>query len=250
MRVIGVGLQRTGTTSLALALDELGYGPCYNLRTLNSQPHRVADWIIAEKDPSVADWERIFEGFESAVGTPTSAFWREIADAFGSAKVILTVRPAESWYESVGATLSEALAPQPAAVRLLTWQNLGHGDSLAKASDEFQQRTWEREIGGLFADRDRTIEAYDKHIADVRANIPGDRLLVYSVRDGWGPLCEFLGVPEPDAPFPRENDRATFRHRQRTARNKVLVPRVLALAAIATGVALAAWGRRLFRRSR
>ena len=253
MRVIGVGLQRTGTTSLALALDELGYGPCYNIRTLNSEPHRVVDWIAAEEDPSLADWERIFGGFESAVGSPASAFWREIADAFGSAKVILTVRPAEGWYESASATLSEALAPQPAAVRLLAWQGLrrrGADDDLAKANDDFQQRTWEREVGGHFTDRDRAIAAFDKHVADVRAHIPAGRLLVYSVRDGWGPLCAFLGVSEPEEPFPRENDRATFRRRQQVALSQVLIPRVLALAAIATGLALAAWGHRLVRRSR
>jgi len=248
MQVIGVGLNRTGTTSLALALDELGFGPCYNLRTLNSEPHRVADWITAEKDPAQGDWKRIFAGFKSAAGSPTSAYWQEIADAFPSAKVILTIRPADSWYESVGATLTQALAPQPAALRVLTWQKQSHYDE--KASEEFQERTWEREIGGDFSDRDRTIEAFDKHIADVRANIPAERLLVYSVRDGWGPLCAFLGVPEPQRPFPRENDRATFRRRLRGARNQVLVPRVLALAGVATGLTLAALAGRLIRQSR
>ncbi len=166
---------------------------------------------------------------------------------------VSTVRPAEGWYESASATLSEALAPQPAAVRLLAWQGLrrrGADDDLAKANDDFQQRTWEREVGGHFTDRDRAIAAFDKHVADVRAHIPAGRLLVYSVRDGWGPLCAFLGVSEPEEPFPRENDRATFRRRQQVALSQVLIPRVLALAAIATGLALAAWGHRLVRRSR
>src|SRR6185437_16822684 len=189
MRVIGVGLNRTGTTSLALALDELGFGPCYNLRTLNSEPHRAADWIAAEKDPALTDWERIFRGFESAVGSPTSAFWREITGAFCSAKVILTVRPADGWYESVGVTIAAALAPQPATLEPPAAQQLSQEDAEAKANDEFQERIWEREIGGDFSDRDQTIEAFDKHIADVRANVPADRLLVYSVREGWGPLC-------------------------------------------------------------
>ncbi|HET7015249.1 MAG TPA: sulfotransferase [Streptosporangiaceae bacterium] len=223
MRVIGVGLNRTGTTSLAFALEELGFGPCYHLRTLNSEPHRAADWIAAEEDPALIDWERVFQGFESAVGSPASAFWREITDAFRSAKVILTVRPADGWYESVEVTIAEALAPppaapqsaapQPAALQPPTAQQLSHEDALAQANDEFQERIWEREIGGDFSDRDRTIEAFDKHIADVRAHVPADRLLVYSVREGWGPLCAFLGVPDPQRPFPRENDRSTFRHR-------------------------------------
>jgi hypothetical protein len=245
MRVICVGLNRTGTTSLTLALEELGFGPCYHIRTLNSEPHRVVDWITAERDPALADWKRIFRGFDSAVGSPASAFWREITDEFNYAKVILTVRPADGWYESVAATLNEALAPEPAAVRLLTWQRPSQAATYAKASDEFQQRILQREVGGDFSDRERTIKAFDKHIADVKARIQADRLLVYSVRDGWGPLCTFLGVPEPDRPFPRENDRATYRRRLRAARNDVLIPRLLTMTGVVAGLALlAVWLRR------
>lgn len=213
MRVIGVGLNRTGTTSLALALEDLGFGPCYHLRTLNSEPYRAADWIAAERDPALTDWEQVFQGFESAVGCPASAFWREITSAFRSAKVILTVRPADNWYESVGATITEALAAPPDTLQWPADQQLSDEDAQAQASEEFQARIWQREIGGDFRDRDRTIEAFDAHIAHVRANVPASRLLVYSVRQGWGPLCEFLGRPEPQRPFPRENDRATFRDR-------------------------------------
>ena len=43
-----------------------------------------------------------------------------------------------------------------------------------------------------------------------QGTIPADRLLVYQVKDGWGPLCDFLGVPVPDEPFPRTNDRGEF----------------------------------------
>ncbi len=251
MRVICVGLNRTGTTSLTLALEELGFGPCYHIRTLNSEPHRVVDWLTAERDPAHADWERIFRGFDSAVGSPASAFWREIADEFHSAKVILTVRPADGWYESVAATLNEALAPEPAALRLLTWRRAKHASAYATASDAFQERILEREVGGDFSDRERTIRAFNKHIADVKAEIRADRLLVYTVRDGWEPLCAFLGVPQPARPFPRENDRATYRRRLRAARNDVLVPRLLALTGgAAVLVILAAWLRRVNRNSK
>src|SRR5438128_8442485 len=116
MQIIGVGLLRTGTTSLALALEQLRYGPCYNMRALISEPKRAADWAAAAKDWASADWHRIFAGYESAVGSPCTAFWREIVDAFPSAKVILTVREPQKWYESASGTLSEALAPRPLAV--------------------------------------------------------------------------------------------------------------------------------------
>ena len=46
---------------------------------------------------------------------------------------------------------------------------------------------------------------YARHNAAVRGLVPEGRLLEYNVKEGWGPLCRFLGVPEPDSPFPHEN---------------------------------------------
>jgi len=250
VQIIGVGLLRTGTTSLALALEQLGYGPCYNMRALTSEPKRAADWAAAVKDPESADWHRIFAGYESAVGSPSTAFWREIADAFPTAKVILTIREPQKWYESASGTLSGVLAPQPLALRLLTWRGPRRGsgdDDVFEVLDGVQRWTWEREVGGRFADRDHTIAAFGQHVTDVQAHVPADRLLTLDVREGWGPLCAFLGIPEPAGPFPRENDRATFRHRQRVALTRALVPRALATAAVGAALALAAWGRRSIR---
>ncbi len=53
-------------------------------------------------------------------------------------------------------------------------------------------------------------KAFVAHSDFVKATIPPEQLLVYEVKDGWGPLCEFLGLPVPDAPFPRTNDRVEF----------------------------------------
>src|SRR6266566_6784212 len=223
------------------------------MRALTSEPKRALDWAAAAKDPESADWHRIFAGYESAVGSPCTAFWREIVDAFPSAKVILTVREPQKWYESASGTLSEVLAPQPLAVRLLTWRGprrRSAEDDAFEILNDVQRWTWEREVGGRFADRDHTIAAFEQHAADVQAYVPADRLLTFDVRQGWDPLCAFLGIPEPAEPFPRENDRATFRRRQRGALTRALVPRVLTMAAIGAGLALAAWGRRSIRRLR
>ncbi|HEY2576019.1 MAG TPA: sulfotransferase [Streptosporangiaceae bacterium] len=246
MQVAVAGFLRTGTTSLALALDQLGYGPCYNMRTLIAEPHRTADWVTAEKNPELADWHRIFDGFGSAVGSPATPFWREIADAFPAAKIILTIRDPQRWYESASATISEAIAPQPLTTRLLTRLSSRHHDAdndIVQAMEDMQQRVWEREVGGHFTDRDRTIAVFEAHIAAVRAHFPADRLLVFPVRDGWGPLCAFLGVPEPSGPFPHENDRDAFRRRQQAALSQGPVSRLLTSVAATP----AAWGRRLMR---
>ena len=53
-------------------------------------------------------------------------------------------------------------------------------------------------------------QAFKAHIAAVTAAIPADQLLVYEVAEGWNPLCEFLGLPAPEEPFPRTNSRIEF----------------------------------------
>ena len=72
---------------------------------------------------------------------------------------------------------------------------------------------WDGIFGGRFADRDHALAVFEQHAQDVRAEIPPERLLVFNVSEGWGPLCEFLGVAEPSHPFPRLNDAGSMRHR-------------------------------------
>ncbi|HEU5155697.1 MAG TPA: sulfotransferase [Streptosporangiaceae bacterium] len=236
MQVISVGFLRTGTTTTKLALERLGFGPAYHLRVVEAEPWRAAHWVAAAEDRKSVDWERVFDGFESTVGDPAAPFWREIVDAFPSAKVILTVRDPQAWYESVSRTIIPVLARPPLAVRLLTWRSRrGDGEDML---DKVHRMTWDVELEGRFGDRDYAIAAFEQRIADVRAHVPADRLLVYDVREGWSPLCKFLGVPEPDEPLPHENDRATFNRRQRRALVRELVPRVLAATAMAAGAVL------------
>ncbi len=234
-----MGFLRTGTTSLKLALEQLGFGECYHMRVLNAEPGRAADWVAAARDPESADWDRIFSGFTSSVGSPGAAFWREIVDAYPDAKVIVTVRDPGDWYDSAAQTIAAAMKPS-LPVRLLTWTRPRRGDHL----EELQQIVQEREGGGHFADRDQAIAAFEEHVAAVRAEVPADRLLVFNVREGWEPLCSFLGVPVPDEPFPRENERAAFRRRQQDAMTRVLVRRVAALAIAGGAVTLAGWAVR------
>lgn len=225
---------RTGTTSLKLALEQLGFGPCYHMRVVSAEPWRAEDWAAAAKEPKSTDWDRIFADYESTVGAPGAVFWRELVEAYPGAKVVLTVRDPQAWYESVAHTISPSLSP-PFLVRLLTWRRGSGRDPL----DDIQRLTSEYEYGGEFANREQAVAAFEQHVAAVRAFVPADRLLVYDVREGWAPLCAFLGVPEPAEPFPRENDRATFRRRQRAAVARTLAGRLPAATAMLAGAALA-----------
>ena len=208
------------------------------MRAVEAEPWRAADWVAVSKGEEPIDWERIFSGFEATVGDPAAPYWRQIVDAFPSAKVILTVRDPQEWYESVSRTIMPALTPPPLPVRLLSWRGWRkNGEGLL---DQVHRMTWDVELEGRFADRDYAISMFEQRMADVKAYVPADRLLIYEVRKGWGPLCEFLGVPEPDEPLPHENDTATFNRRQRKALVRALVPRVLAGAAVAIGSMLVA----------
>jgi Sulfotransferase domain len=70
---------------------------------------------------------------------------------------------------------------------------------------------WNGTFNGRFLEKDYALEVFRKHNEDVKAKVPADRLLVYDIKDGWGPLCDFLGVPVPDTPMPHLNDTASFR---------------------------------------
>jgi hypothetical protein len=211
LEVIGAGYGRTGTLSLKTALERLGFGPCYHAVEFMRYPDHQARWEAAFRgnDPQ---WEKVFAGYRSTVDFPGVAFWRDLVDAYPQAKVVLTVRDSKEWYDSMRETFLAAAGPdgQPPIP--------GAGDgSFGEAQD------WSRMMADL-QDEHTAIADFERHIEDVRGYLPSYRLLVYEVRQGWQPLCDFLEVRVPDEPFPRLNDSEAFKdligqyaaHRQST----------------------------------
>ncbi len=197
MQIIGTGVGRTGTYSLRIAINQLGLGPCFHMEdVIHNMPVLVPLWNDALSGN--ADWDAIYDGFASAVDWPTAGFFRELAAAYPSAKFILTLRSPESWADSFGSTIYTLLAGRDQAPpEMRDWLEM----SVAVIS-----RTGFP--GGL--DRDALIAGFVAHNDAVRAAIPAQQLLEFEVKDGWGPLCDFLGVAAPDEPFPRSNDREEF----------------------------------------
>lgn len=197
LEVIGAGFGRTGTMSLKLALEQLGVGPCYHMvEVLGDQATRVPQWNAAAAGE--ADYPKIFAGYASAVDWPVAAFWREVSEVFPNAKVILSTRGVDSWYASFSETILAVLTapdrwPEPARPWL---------EMVSKV-------VIERSLGGR-TDRDGVIAAFEAHEAAVKASVPPERLLVFSAKDGWEPLCAFLGKPVPAGPFPRTNTKEEF----------------------------------------
>jgi hypothetical protein len=194
LAVIGAGYGRTGTYSLKAALERLGFGPCHHMIELFRHPEQIPAWNQAVNG-APADWDTLLAGYRSGVDWPTCHFWRELADRYPSAKVVLTVRDPHQWYQSARATAFRYLDEPPPK-----------NDPTAGAQWKLVRKMiLEQTFGGSTADEELAIAVFERHNEEVKRAIPDERLLVYEVSQGWKPLCGFLGVPIPDEPFPRVN---------------------------------------------
>ncbi|MEV6502791.1 sulfotransferase family protein [Streptomyces prunicolor] len=202
LEIIGAGFGRTGTLSLKAALERLGCGPCHHMQEVFSHQETISHWERAARGEGV-DWQEIYGPYRSTVDWPGSRFWRELADFYPSAKVILTTRDPQRWYESVFNSIYQGVLAQPPRkaqedVRLTRIKNLTNSV------------VWEGIFDGRFADEEHAKKVFAEHNDAVCREISASRLLVFEISQGWGPLCDFLGVPVPDEPFPRLNDRKAF----------------------------------------
>jgi len=199
LKVIGAGYPRTGTSSLKLALEQLGFGPCHHMREVIMDLPSARLWIeAAEGRP---DWDRIFAGYQSCTDAPGCAFWRELADEYPDAKVLLSVRDPDQWFDSTQTTV-------------FSDQMLNRNQPLGSDMTEFFAKVVTHEFGERIHDRDFMLAQFERRKQEVIAAIPEPRLLVYDVREGWEPLCAWLGVAAPETPFPHTNTRAEMMQRR------------------------------------
>jgi len=199
LEIIGAGLGRTGTLTLKLALERLGFAPCHHMTEVFANPGQVPFWNRAAAGETV-DWDEVYGPYRATVDWPGCHFWRELAAAYPAAKVILSRRDAERWAESISSTILPSL--QQAG---LERNAIPEGHPMGFAGRIILEKTF-----GFDFSRDNVLAAYEGHNAAVLAAIPAERLLVFEPSMGWQPLCAFLGVPAPDEPFPRTNSREEF----------------------------------------
>ena len=199
--VIGAGFGRTGTLSLKGALEHLGFGP-YHMIEVIDRPEHVDFWQRAAAGTAV-DWDEILAGYRAAVDWPACSFYAELAARYPEAKVILTARDPERWYQSAWQTIFPRIT-----------RPVSPDDALAWARIRMQRKiVIEQAFGGDIEDREHALAVFRQHVAEVQRAIPPERLLVYRVADGWEPLCRFLERPVPDQPFPHVNASDEFRRR-------------------------------------
>jgi hypothetical protein len=212
LKIIGAGFGRTGTLSLKAALEELGFGPCYHMVEVFGKPTDAALWEAATRGDPV-DWNKIFAGYQATVDWPACAFYKDLMKAYPDAKVLLTVRDPEKWYESVSSTIYQGSrgASRSLIASLFFQVMMSFIPNLRHMRGMINGLIWEKTFGGRFEDKDHAIAVFKQHIEEVKHHVPPEKLLVYDVKQGWEPVCVFLGVEVPkDTPFPHLNDRANF----------------------------------------
>ena len=197
LRIVGAGLPRTGTSSLRLALEQLLGGRCYHMSVIPGHPFDLGIGWNRALAGDVPDWDELFAGYVAAVDWPASLFWRELSAAYPDALVLLSVRDsAATWWHSA----DETILPYARMSLAPDWsEGRGFLDLLERFTGTPQ---WD--------DPATMMAAYERHNAEVRRDVPPQRLLEWRATDGWRPICQALGLPVPDMPFPWVNQRSEW----------------------------------------
>lgn len=197
--IIGTGFGRTGTVSAYLALNKLGVGPVFHNMEIPKTPglaKRIHDVALGGDET----WGELLDGYHACLDFPACVFWKDILKEFPDAKVLHTIRDPDDWFDSINSTIFAILqTPFP--------------------DDPAQRQHWEMSTEVILKqcfdmrldDRKHCTSVFRAREVEVRATVPDDRLLVFDVREGWEPLCDFLDVPVPDEDFPRMNSKTEVR---------------------------------------
>ena len=199
LSVINAGFGRTGTMSIKMALEKLGFGPCHHMEEVFKDPTQLPYWQKAAAGEQV-NWDDVFQGYQSAVDWPSAHYWRELAEFYPDSKVLLSVRPAELWWESFSSTIKKLLEIKDEIPEEYPRSIITMADKI------ITQQTF----NGSCENKDLVLAAFQKRIDEVKEVIPANRLLIFQVTEGWEPLCDFLNVPVPEGDFPRSNTKVEF----------------------------------------
>ena len=191
IKVIGTGFGRTGTDSMREALAILGFGPCHHMSEVIANEEQKRLWR-ALANGAAPDWNALFAGYASCMDWPSAHYWRQLIAVYPDARVILTWRSPESWWQSFEKTIAAAISQSQ------DQESLG----ICLISKQV--------FDGKAHDRATAIALYEANVAAVMATVPPQRLLVHNLGDGWETLCAHLHVPVPDQPYPNRNNTKEF----------------------------------------
>ena len=193
IQLIGVGVGRTGTHSLKLAIEHLLGGTCHHMMEVDEKQVPIWHDAYLGTEPN---WDRLLGRYNAIVDWPGAGLWWELTTAYPDVPVLLSTRSStEVWWKSANATIFPLMRkPSNGPARDMT-----HDMIRSFCAD------WPNE---------KAVKAsYEAHNEVIRDVIAPDRLFEYQPGDGWGPLCAALGRPEPDEPFPHSNSTDDFQAR-------------------------------------
>ncbi len=211
LNVIGAGFPRTGTSSMKVALQILGFDECYHMKNLLIDPYKLPLWNELESK-GTTDFEKLFDGFQASVDIPGYLYYKLLMDKYPDAKVILTTRNFDKWYDSINATLMKAVYPNIGLKLKIIRKALSRPSVFQskKCVDMVKRTFFEMQFQKKFADKDHSRTLFDAHHAEVISHVPEDRLLIYEPGQGWEPLCNFLELPTPKESYPHLNKKENF----------------------------------------
>ncbi|KAF7186052.1 hypothetical protein HII31_12579 [Pseudocercospora fuligena] len=252
MKLLCFGLGRTGTASLRMALWELGFAnPWHGFSVFENPPDAQLcnEAMIAKFENrgqsqwTKKDWDALFFDNDAILDQPSAMFVEELITAYPDAKILITVRDTDTWYESIQATI---LGPANVAAKLLGYLDPTCGLIFSELE---RSNVWSYGKNYSNTTREEAQEIWDEHLEKVRRMAPKGEMLEFDVKEGWEPLCRFLGceVPRDEGgkvkPFPRVNDTAAFENVIGAYFKKLLLKRIaqvgaVLIATVSIGVAI------------
>ncbi|KAJ8655709.1 hypothetical protein O0I10_008594 [Lichtheimia ornata] len=201
LEVIGAGYGRTGTDSLRIALNTLGYST-HHMRVIYWGQTNPDDFKNAYENPEEpVDWDNVYEGFNAAVDWPTATFIKRLVKYYPDAKIILTERDPDSWYKSAKNSIFKI-------AHIPDGENTPDHIRRVRAMSRKVNLDGAFEDPELFADEEAIKRRFVEHNEWVKANVPPEQLLVMQLGEGWERLCKFLNKPVPKEPYPHVNTTA------------------------------------------
>ena len=226
LEVLSSGWPRTGTDTLKNALDILGY-KSYHFHEImeNSRIDHMRKWVVHFENNCTdkAGLKAMFAeyGYTAGADFPVSACWKEIFSAYPNAKVIHMERESsEVWWESSSSTVWSVARRFPFYILLkvipifresVPMSYAMYNKVFRDAGVRYTKKEMDEIAAGYpEAHRAKWIAAYESSNARVHKTIPAEQLHVHKHTDGWPKLCEFLGKPVPDVPYPHSNKRFSY----------------------------------------
>jgi len=223
MKVLSLGMPKTGTASMAAAYRILGYqdvhhgiDAIFSYRSDFEVIRRAADASFPSlptytgKPFTRQDWDAAFGPCE-AVTDVAALFAPQLIEAYPEAKVVLVEREIEAWHRSMSAAFDMFFSMVPTFFIEVVEPLVG--SPTGPASKRLLQGFYEARTGAEAKANARRL--YRQHYETVRRMVPKDRLLEFRLADGWAPLCTFLGKEVPEVEFPCVNEAAAFKEMER-----------------------------------